>query len=219
MNLRTTVVGGADMIGDLLSPVGTRPWCVGAKFRIQELLDQHEFDHKSIESLTSAVIEYSAWTQLSRQDGKPFESYTEFCKARRPFGLGRSDEDINRIIAEGKAKSAAQLVREAPREVGPGQGTRTDLEPEPRSDRTKLSRGENAPYLAARLNRDHPDIAARVEAGEFKSIRAAAIEAGIIRVPSKLQLAQKAFVRLNGDDRLEFIAWMTTQVVIEPRAC
>lgn len=51
------------------------------------------------------------------------------------------------------------------------------------------------------------------------AVRAAAVAAGIIRVPSKLQLAQKAFVRLNGDDRLEFIAWMTTQVVIEPRAC
>lgn len=51
------------------------------------------------------------------------------------------------------------------------------------------------------------------------AVRAAAVAAGIIRVPSKLQLAQKAFVRLNVDDRLEFIAWMTTQVVIEPRAC
>lgn len=51
------------------------------------------------------------------------------------------------------------------------------------------------------------------------AVRAAAVAAGIIRVPSKLQLAQKAFVRLNGDDRLEFISWMmTTQLATEPCA-
>ena len=35
--------------------------------------------------------------------------------------------------------------------------------------------------LAARLKRDHPDIAARLANGEFKSIRAAALDAGIVK--------------------------------------
>ena len=35
--------------------------------------------------------------------------------------------------------------------------------------------------LAARIKRDHPEIAARVANGEFKSIRAAALEAGIVK--------------------------------------
>lgn len=45
-----------------------------------------------------------------------------------------------------------------------------------------LSKGSNhKDRLAARIKRDHPDIAARVANGEFKSIRAAALEAGIVK--------------------------------------
>lgn len=48
------------------------------------------------------------------------------------------------------------------------------------SDRT-LKRGDNAAYLKARLQRDRPEIAEALERGEFRSARAAAIEAGIIK--------------------------------------
>jgi hypothetical protein len=44
------------------------------------------------------------------------------------------------------------------------------------SDRT--SRGETQTYLLRRLARDRPDILERVKSGEFRSARAAAIEAG-----------------------------------------
>jgi hypothetical protein len=47
------------------------------------------------------------------------------------------------------------------------------------SDRTS-TRGETQTYLLRRLARDAPDVLERVKAGEFKSARAAAIEAGII---------------------------------------
>lgn len=40
--------------------------------------------------------------------------------------------------------------------------------------------GRGSMYTATRLKRDHPDIAARVERGEFASIRAAGVEAGIV---------------------------------------
>lgn len=48
------------------------------------------------------------------------------------------------------------------------------------SNRTS-TRGETQAYLLRRLARDAPEILERVKAGEFKSARAAAIEAGIIR--------------------------------------
>jgi hypothetical protein len=40
--------------------------------------------------------------------------------------------------------------------------------------------GQTLPYLRARLARDRPHILARLDAGEFKSVRSAALEAGII---------------------------------------
>ena len=42
-------------------------------------------------------------------------------------------------------------------------------------------RGTSQTYLIRRLKRDRPDIAERLARGEFKSARAAAIEAGIIK--------------------------------------
>ena len=43
------------------------------------------------------------------------------------------------------------------------------------------NKGQTKERLAARLKRDHPEIASMVMAGEFKSIRATALEAGIVR--------------------------------------
>jgi hypothetical protein len=41
------------------------------------------------------------------------------------------------------------------------------------------SRGTSADYLTRRIVRDYPDIAERMRNGEFTSVRAAALEAGI----------------------------------------
>lgn len=44
-----------------------------------------------------------------------------------------------------------------------------------------LSKGPTVDRLAARLKRDHPEIAVPIANGEFKSIRQAALETGIVR--------------------------------------
>lgn len=76
------------------------------------------------------------------------------------------------------------------------------------SDRT-LKRGDNAAYLKARLQRDHPEIAEALERGEFKSARAAAIEAGIIKPVPTVRLvsdinviAAKLCQHLTSDQRI-----------------
>jgi hypothetical protein len=52
-------------------------------------------------------------------------------------------------------------------------------------DNVTLKRGNEAAYLKARLERDHPEIAEALDRGEHRSARAAAIAAGIIKpVPS-----------------------------------
>lgn len=58
----------------------------------------------------------------------------------------------------------------------------TTEEQEDKGDDGTFIRGSNSQaYLLRRLARDAPEILDRVKAGEFKSARAAAIEAGIIR--------------------------------------
>ena len=87
-----------------------------------------------------------------------------------------------------------------------------------RADGTKLPRGQNnAPYLAARLKRDAPAIAARVERGEFRSIRAAAIEAGIVKVPTIMSQMQKLWLKATDPERLQFCRKTQDKPAVETR--
>lgn len=52
-------------------------------------------------------------------------------------------------------------------------------------DNTHEQRGVSSAYLAARIARDHPDVHEKMKAGEFRSVRAAAIEAGIVKPKSQ----------------------------------
>ena len=54
----------------------------------------------------------------------------------------------------------------------------------------EIGRGVN--YIRARLLRDHPEMAAALDRGEYRSARAAAIEAGIITPFPSLQLKEPA---------------------------
>ena len=63
-------------------------------------------------------------------------------------------------------------------------------------------------YLAARIKRDHPDIAERIEAGEFKSMRQAAIAAGIIHVKTPLEQLAYWWKKADDDERAAFLSQM-----------
>jgi hypothetical protein len=59
-------------------------------------------------------------------------------------------------------------------------------------------------YRQRRLKADHPDLWAQVEAGE-KSTHAAAIEAGIVKVPSVLEQLRKLWDKASEADRQTFM--------------
>jgi len=102
---------------------------------------------------------------------------------------------LRRFIAEKDPQHAAALLEQSLTAIEKAKATmakaqeRSGRGGDRRSDnaRSKLQsnfdnkQGNSSGYLADRLKRDHPDIAARVANGEFKSIRAAALEAGIVK--------------------------------------
>ena len=101
-----------------------------------------------------------------------------------------------------------QTVKEAPVLAGHG-AIGNGRKDESRLDIIKSTNGgTSAEYLTSRLKRDAPAIAARLQRGEFKSVRAAAIEAGIVIVPSVLEQAKRAFLKLSDLDRNEFLSWV-----------
>ena len=55
---------------------------------------------------------------------------------------------------------------------------------------TLKQRGNSAEFLKARLRRDHPEIADQLEQGEFRSARAAAIKAGIVKDVPTVRLTE-----------------------------
>jgi hypothetical protein len=63
------------------------------------------------------------------------------------------------------------------------------------------------PWLA-RLERDHPSIHARLLAGAIPSVRAACAEAGLIRLPSRLDALKREWARASVAERETFLAWL-----------
>ena len=63
-----------------------------------------------------------------------------------------------------------------------------------------------AAYLVAKLKRDAPEIAERLAAGEFRSVRAAALAAGIVKPPRPLVELRRWWQRASADDRETFRA-------------
>jgi hypothetical protein len=61
-----------------------------------------------------------------------------------------------------------------------------------------------------RLARDYPDLLKKVNAGELKP-KTAARQAGIIRVPSPLEQAKKAYGKLSAKERQEMRTWQDAQ--------
>jgi len=77
-----------------------------------------------------------------------------------------------------------------------------------------LQGGNAASYLAARLRRSAPEIADRLARGEFRSVRAAAIAAGIITPLAPLQQIQKLWAKLDADGRKEHLEWTLKQCAV-----
>jgi hypothetical protein len=98
------------------------------------------------------------------------------------FTAGQAAELLN--VSQASVENAKSILREAPDdalakngELGRGRN---------RCDASQLVRGSNGrAYHAARLKRDRPDLARKVENKEM-SLRQAAIAAGIVKVPTPI---------------------------------
>lgn len=73
-----------------------------------------------------------------------------------------------------------------------------------------MNYGNDLDYLTARIARDRPDILQRMKAGEYKTVRQAAIDAGIIYRPHpddvKLEALLHAWRKADEETRKIFLA-------------
>jgi hypothetical protein len=67
------------------------------------------------------------------------------------------------------------------------------------------NKGTSADYLTARLKRDYAEIFQRLLQGEFSSVRKAAIAAGIVKVPGRVEQLLKLWKKATKQEQTEFM--------------
>jgi len=148
------------------------------------------------------IREFAAWRVLG------FASFENFCRDE----LGKTLDEVSLIIegvrvlqARGVSRPTLAEAVAAAEEAGPlakhgeigGGHSRGD-------NVTSDDRGNASSYLSRRLLRDAPAVFDALKAGEYRSVRAAAIAAGIVRVPSNLAIALRAYARLTPEEKAQF---------------
>jgi len=141
------------------------------------------------------------WKQIKPRNRKPFVDFCDFCRHKLPDGL---ECDVEQLIRLCDANSEAQLWLRS--ELAGTQAVTVKQGAHHNNVMMTSKQGNGAPYLLRRLAKTEPAIVKRYQAGEFASVRAAAIEAGIIKIIQPLDAAIKAWRKLSKPDKAKFQA-------------
>ena len=166
---------------------------------------QHALIHggQFLETLPKMVLKIGKgrlWDELKPRGREPFAEFSDFASHPLPDGLGC---DIGRLInlCKGHEKAVKFLEAQRGREEGESVVQGSHL-----SDGKMTQGGGNgSAYLLRRLARLGDDWMDRYEAGEFPSVRQAAIAAGIVKVPSVLDQLRKLWAKATDADRRTFM--------------
>lgn len=150
----------------------------------------------------------------------PFHSYKEYEDVfLRPILIDIAalrellrKHNVGELTTEEAYKEAASIGLVVNADVK--QGQRTDItsrNPGSESQSTRAASNGVHPDTQRKLDRlarDRPDLLDKVISGEMK-VNRAAIEAGIVKQPSNLDLAKKYFARLSKVEQNEFFSWIS----------
>lgn len=182
-------------IGDKDAPVGTKPWATYFSFYAKQRAEDATRNVCSLQKALRELKENEAHKALG------LDSWDALCQQE----IGITADQAEKVLAAppDATVGAALGKRGTNQHTKKDKGEEVTLSP-------PLERGNSREYLTARLDRDRPDIAQQVKAGEL-SARKGAILAGIIRELSPLEKAQAAFRRLVKEDRDAFDLWRAEQ--------
>lgn len=137
------------------------------------------------------IVEQDSLFKDPRRTGREHASFADYFEDRvkRPFETWAELENTYRYAqkyAPGLLEKGFTVAQRAAALDGKtvNEGTGPLTKDEKSNDDIVINRrtglGNSADYLTARITRERPDIAERMKAGEFRSVRAAALEAGIV---------------------------------------
>jgi hypothetical protein len=173
-----------DEVGERDAPAGSRSWALWLINQAKLRRDELERDASSLRRLIAKMQKHEAWKAL----GIP--SFDMLCITQ----LQLSAEEVASVLKARKGQSLGTVLGShgGRREKGEQGATST------------LKRGSTqAAYLAARLRRDHPE--AEFDESIRGSVRKAAIAAGIVKVPGRVEQLLKLWKKASQEERTEFM--------------
>jgi hypothetical protein len=188
MKTRISTLGD---VGDLSAPPGSQAWAIAVRLHVQKKLKDRHDSENLLREWCEMLREREGWRALLDRRGRTFTSWEAFCKHPKPEGLGEP-------AAELESEIERRTLRAKPGR--PNKDEKVDGQP---------FHNKGTAYYLARLDRDRPELAARVRAGELKA-KTAAREAGIIKIRTPLEQLQNMWAKLTHDDRLTFLRWART---------
>ena len=159
---------------------------------------------KEIETLSMGVIniiKHESWKHVTDWDGRPYGSFAELVERPAPDGMHTTLKGLRAYLENyPKAQAAIDSTLKVNKH-GTNQHTKKDKGEDIILSSPPAQQGTSREYLRARLVRDgFHDIVARVEAGEI-SVRAGAIEAGIITVKTHFEKVLDLLPKLTAKEK------------------
>lgn len=187
---RTTL----DEIGDIHAPKGSREWCIAIVGETKKTLSVLKNDATSAGARLRALREVKAWKALGLVGWSVLLST-----------IGLTDNEAESLIKAKRGQTIGDIVPLA-KHGGDRKG-----QPE-QVDNIKLhAGGTGSDYLLRRMKRDMPEILKQLEAGDFQSVRQAAIAAGIVKVKTPAEQAIHWLKKCSQDEWNAVIDWMNEQ--------
>jgi 2-oxo-4-hydroxy-4-carboxy--5-ureidoimidazoline (OHCU) decarboxylase len=114
--------------------------------------------------------------------------------------------EVGRKSLADKIATATPPPTETEKDAKTGRFVRTD---KTKNISTEANYGTSSEYRLGKIKRDHPELAERIIAGEFKSVSEAERAVGL-RPPllTDYEKTQRAFLRLTEEDQERFRNWL-----------
>ena len=163
-----------DELGDPDAPIGSRLWSLWVANEIRKTVYNKQQADQRLKWLVESFKEHQGFQSIG------FLSWEEFCERK----LQKPADEVDKALTP-----VQQQAMEAKTLNGHGGDRRS--EPVKQGDNYNLEieqRGTDAEYLTARIARDRPDILDDMKAGKYRSVRAAAIDAGIVKPVQRFSL-------------------------------
>lgn len=171
------------------------------KIAQQCLMDGTESLFGTFPKSIRSILEERLWEQRTDKHGQPFKRFEDFVK--HPLWHGLEIKSLDRL--KGYLQDHDDVIRLVERE----EGVATSHGGDRRSEEVQSTLhckvesqpyGNHPSYLLRRLKRDAPDVAEDYLSGQYKSVRAAAIAAGIVKVPTPFDSIAKQLPKLTQDE-------------------